>query len=79
MLAGSNDARVNATAKKILLDMARPQSAIEFRLEPFAPECEITTEHANELAWQIVEHVAARPRSKGLSLPSAIVLTANIA
>jgi hypothetical protein len=59
--------------------MARSQSATELRLEPFSPECEITAEHVNELAWQIVEHVVARPRLKGLSLPSAIVLTANIA
>src|SRR3977135_2438939 len=58
MLASNNDARANATPKTILLDMARSQSAIELRRKPVSSEWEITTERVNQLARQIVEHVA---------------------
>src|SRR6266404_8236794 len=58
MFASNNDARANATPKTILLDMARSQSTIELRPKPVSSEREITTERVNQLARQIVEHVA---------------------
>jgi hypothetical protein len=58
MLGSNNDARANATPKTILLDIARSQSVIELRRKPVSSEWEITTEPVNQLARQIVEHVA---------------------
>src|ERR1700704_5131904 len=58
MFASNNDARANATPKTILLDMAPSQSTIELRRKPVSSEWEITTERVNQLARQIVEHVA---------------------